>query len=212
MSIDREEAEMKWQQYQVDVPAGTRGRLAVERFTVTAADSKRDAMYAAIHGDRRFVPPGTYTRLVTLNSFYDPIMSDTPDEIRDHYQPIQRAVGKCLITGLGLGVVANGMLLNKNVERVTCIEISSDVIELVAPHWKGRWGDRFEVICADALQWKPPKGSVFDVVWHDIWPGICSENLAEMATLHRRYAKRCGWQGSWAKELCQLARRRGGCG
>lgn len=203
---------MKWKQYQVDVPVGTSGNYAVQRFTVTPADSKHDATMAAIHGDRRFVPPGTYTRLRTLNGFADTIMSDTPDEIMDHYQPIHRAVGKCLITGLGLGVVANGMLLNKDVERVTCIEISSDVIELVAPHWKSRWGDRFDVICDDALEWKPPKASVFDVVWHDIWPGICSSNLTEMATLHRRYGKRCGWQGSWAKELCQWARRRGGCG
>lgn len=200
---------MTWREFQVDVPEGKQGGFAVERFTVSEDGSRLDALRSAMHGSSRHVPPGTYTRLASTRGWRDVIMSDTPDEIRDHYEPISRANGKCLVNGLGLGVVANGMLKNPNVVSVTCIEISPDVIALVAPHWKSRWGDRFQVICADAMEWKPPKWAVFDIVWHDIWPGICSDNLSQMATLHRRYAQKCGWQGSWGKELCRSARRRG---
>lgn len=194
---------MDWTRYKVDVPEGSQGNFAVKRFSVSEGDFKMNVLINAMHGSSRYVPPGTYTKLAQVSGWRDTIMSDTPDEIRDHYEPIRRAVGRCLVNGLGLGVVANGMLMNPEVEKVTCIEISQDVINLVAPHWKARWGNRFEVICADALEWKPPKGSVFDVVWHDIWVGICSDNLKDMATLHRRYGKRCGWQGSWAKALCK---------
>ena len=192
-----------WKKYQVDVPEGVSGDFAVERFTVSEEESSLDALRNAIHGSSRYALAGTYTRLRQTTGWRDVVMSDTRDEIFDHYEPIRRAEGRCLVNGLGLGVVANGMLMNKNVERVTCIEVSQDVIDLVAPHWIARWGDRFAVICADALEWKPPKGSVFDVVWHDIWIGICSDNLKDMEVLHRRYGKRCGWQGSWAKSLCK---------
>lgn len=194
---------MDWTKYQVDVPEGVSGEFAIERFTVSEEESARDALRNAIHGSSRYTRPGKYTRLRQTTGWRDVVMSDTCDEIMDHYDPIRRAKGRCLVNGLGLGVVANGMLMNPDVERVTCIEISQDVIDLVAPHWAARWGDRFEVVCADAMTWKPPKGSVFDVVWHDIWIGICSDNLKDMAVLHRRYGKRCGWQGSWAKLLCK---------
>lgn len=194
---------MDWKKYQVDVPEGASGGFAVKRFTVSEDESRLDAMRNAFHGSSRYTRPGTYTWLRQTTRWRDAIMSDTRDEILDHYEPIRRATGRCLVNGLGLGVVANGMLMNPDVKQVTCIEISQDVINLVAPHWMARWGDRFEVICADAITWKPPKGFVFDVVWHDIWIGICSDNLKDMAVLHRQYGKRCGWQGSWAKALCK---------
>ena len=65
-----------------------------------------------------------------------------------------------------------------------------------------------EIIEADAYLYQPPKGIRYSVVWHDIWPDLCEDNLKEMGTLHRRYGKRCDWQGSWGKELLRHHRRR----
>ena len=195
----------QFEKYKVDVPEGKKNSYSVKRFTVSQEQSDRDVLRAMINGSGRYVPPGDYTMLVYGNS--STIMSDTPDEIRDHLEPIRKAYGKCLVNGLGLGVVINGMLLNHEVEEVTCIEISPEVIELVAPHWQNRWGDRFKCICANAMDWKPPKGSMFNVVWHDIWPNICSDNLNDMIKLHRKYGCRCKWQGSWARPLCEHLRK-----
>jgi len=79
------------------------------------------------------------------------------------------------------------------------IELSEDVIKLVEPHLKERWGERLTVIHANALIWQPPKGAKYDMVWHDIWPTICTDNKETMTTLHRRYGRRAKWQGSWAR-------------
>jgi spermidine synthase len=135
-------------------------------------------------------------------------MSDTVDEIRDHLGPIRRATGKCLVNGLGLGMVLQGMLNKPEVEHVTAIEISPDVIALVAPHYQERFGDRLTIIQADALVWRPSKGTRFNVVWHDIWDDMSEDNLPDMHKLHRSYGRRCDWQGSWGRDIIEANHRR----
>lgn len=201
--------------YQVDVPEGCRSTMRVERFTVSPEDAQFDALRALLSssGGGRSTPAGTYTRLVQdrghSRAFASVLMSDTPSEIRDHWAPIREARrlgGHCLVNGLGLGVVV-GAMLKAGAARVTAVESSKDVIALVAPHYRSRYGSRFEVIHADALSWRPTPRTRFTVVWHDIWGSICADNLGEMTTLHRAYGRRCHWQGSWCKRECQQHRR-----
>ena len=190
-------------QWQVNIPEGTSGAWTIQKFTVSATDAKFESMRAAFNGGRG-VPEGSYTRLTYRDNV---IMSDTPDEMRDHLTAIyeaHRRGGNILVNGLGLGMVAQAMLEKNNVETVTVIELSSDVISLVAPHLD----KRITVINADAYTWTPPKGAKYTVAWHDIWPDLCTDNLEEMSKLHRKYGRRCGWQGSWGKELLQYHKRR----
>jgi spermidine synthase len=135
-------------------------------------------------------------------------MSDTPAELEDMYYFVYHAKGKVLINGLGLGAAVQAVLSKPEVEHVTVIEISEDVIKLVADHYLKRYGDRLTIIHADALTWQPPKGQKFDTVWHDIWDSICTDNLEEMGRLHRRYGKRAAWQASWCREQCEYYRGR----
>ena len=61
------------------------------------------------------------------------IMSNTPAEVNDHYKFIQKAQGKVLIGGLGLGMVLKCLLDKKDVMKVVVVEQSPDVIKLL-PH------------------------------------------------------------------------------
>jgi len=192
------------EKYKVGLPEGQQGNWCVERFTVSKDDAKFDALRSIVKGHGRCVPSGTYTRLTRNGSFMNnTIMSDTPDEIRDHLAPIHRATGHCLINGLGLGVVLQAMLEKPEVEHVTVVEIAPEVIALVAPHYQQIYGDRLTVIQANALEYKPPKGQRYNVAWHDIWDNLCTDNLSEIHTLHRKYGWRCDWQGSWCRELLE---------
>ena len=187
---------MTWELFEKStVPEGRAGDWVVERFTVSEEDEKFGAMRAAFSftSRGRYVPAGTYTRLrrggVT-------VMSDTPDEMRDHVAPVRIAHSSVLINGLGLGMAAQAVLRRTDVTDVTVIEKSADVIALVAPHIADA---RLTVIEADAFEWKPPKGKRYAVVWHDIWDYICGDNAAEMTTLKRRYGRRADWQGCWCE-------------
>jgi hypothetical protein len=82
------------------------------------------------------------------------------------------------------------------------IEINQDIIDLVEPLLVDRWGhDRVRVVRADALT-APLSDDRWSVVWHDIWPNICSSNLPEMKRLTEAYSRSCEWQGCWNEEIC----------
>ncbi len=187
------------EEYKVSIPEGRSGDWEVSRFTVGKLNEDPKRLYYALHG--RDVPEGTYTRLTHGGSV---VMSDTPMEVRDHLEVvgyINKFGGYVLINGLGLGVVLKAALACPKVVHIEVVEVSEDVIKLVAPTYQG--DPRLTIHHADAFTFQPPKDITWTIVWHDIWDTICSDNLAEMAKLHRKYGHRvAGWQGSWSKELC----------
>ncbi len=189
-------------EYKVNIPEGKSGDWEVKCFTVTEEQAKFDQMRGMFHGGR-YTPAGTYTSIQRNGKI---IMSDTPNEIGDHHGIIRMARGKVLINGLGIGMVLGAILEKSEVTHVTVIELSRDVISLVGNHYKQKYGDKVTIICADAFTWKSPKNMRYGAVWHDIWDDICSDNLPEMAKLHRKYGKCCDWQDSWAKYQCKKGR------
>jgi hypothetical protein len=72
------------------------------------------------------------------------------------------------------------------------------------PTWKP--GNEAE---GKGFNWKTKQ--MFDTIYFDIWPTISTDNLAEMATLNRRFARRLnpgGWRGSWMEDSLKYDRRR----
>ena len=199
-----------YEHYKIDVPEGQSRDWRVEKFEVTEEDAKFERLRSAIAFGARCipVPVGHYTRLMCGAGFGALVMSDTPAEIEDHIDAIHFAEGEVLVNGLGLGVVAQAMLKKPEVDKLTVIELSLDVIQLVGDHYLSRFGERLEIINANAFTWNPPKGMHYDVVWHDIWNAICADNLPGMHRLHRRYGRRADWQGSWCRAECEWQRDR----
>jgi len=183
----------------VDIPEGEDGEWKVQRFVISKEESNFSQM-RAVFRPREYVRPGRYTRLTRNGGV---VMSDTDSERYDHLMPVHMSHGKILINGLGIGIVLNACLRRPNVEHTTVVDISPEVIRLVGPHYQKLYGDRLTIICADALTWRPKRGTRYGMVWHDIWDTICGDNLPEMTKLHRSYGQRTEWQGSWQKEMCR---------
>lgn len=184
----------------VTVPEGKSSNWSVQRYTVGRKELGlfnlrliRDGQY------RRIVPPGTYTRLCQGG---DVVMTDTPAESHEHARLLRAARGSVLLNGLGLGFCLAAILRKSDIDAITVIEKSSDVIALVAPHIAD---NRVTIINADALEWRPKKGVRFDVVWHDIWTNVMNSDDKPIATkLRRAYGPRCGWQSCWSEEYANL--------
>ena len=176
----------------VEIPEASSGPWKIEKFTVS--DKDIGTFRLAMQG--RYLPAGTYPRLVHRNRGV--VMSDTPAEKSDHYDFVRRAKGHVLINGLGIGMCLNAVLKKHDVEKATVVEIDADVIALSGETYLS--DPRVEIINCSAFDYIPPKGIRYGAVWHDIWDSICEDNLEEMATLHRKYGRRCDWQGSWCKE------------
>ena len=111
-----------------------------------------------------------------------------------------------MVHGLGLGVCLQALASRPEVEHVLVIEKSEDVRALVAPHYRTMFGDKVQIDLGDAFTWRP-QALRFDFAWHDIWDDLCTDNLEEMATLHRRFGRRVMYQDSWGKGLLQRQRR-----
>lgn len=186
--------------YKVTVPEGVSGDWKVVHDSMDATGS----MMSFLKGRGRGVPEGKYTRLLHGGEV---VMSDTPDEYSDHYEPIYQAKGHCLVNGLGIGMVLQAMARKPEVTKVTVIELSPDVIKLVAPHYLTMFPEKVEIIEADAFAYTPPKGIRYGCVWHDVWSTMCEDHLPEMHKLHRKYGRRTDWQGSWGRTLIELRKR-----
>lgn len=143
------------------------------------------------------VKRGTYTGLYHGGKI---IMSDTPARMRDRRRALVAAQGDILINGLGIGMYLYNCALKRSVGHITVVEISAEVLALVAPWYKERFGDRITFINDDALEYKPSRGTRFGFVWHDIWPTISADNWPDMKLLHRKYGKRCNNQKSWCRD------------
>ena len=185
---------------EIDVPDGKSGDWEVSTFVVKEQEfSQRISMMKYNRG----VPAGTYKRLTRNGQV---IMSNTPDEISDFRCFVRKAEGSILVNGLGLGVLLKALLNKPEVTEVTVIEKSPDVIKLVSETYLK--DSRVAIINADAFDYKPPKGKVYNAVWHDIWDNICADNLDEMKKLTRKYGRVANYQESWCRCRCEQQRKR----
>lgn len=183
----------------VAVPVGKAGEWSVEELTITQEQASWSEVRAAVKGDPDLVvAAGSYKLLKCGNNI---VMSNTQMEINSNLEFIERARGNVLINGLGLGMVLTAILDNPEVERVTVIEISEDVIALVAPTYQDH--PKLTIINESAFQYEPPANEHYDVVWHDIWPEINPDNVDEMDTLIEKYRQRCDWQDAWKMRECE---------
>ena len=201
-----------WDDYQVDVPEGESGRWKIRR-----CEAKKDDLSLFVFNMKagsRSIPPETQYTELTRDG--ETIMTDTPAEIRDHYEffrnirylKTETYSPTVLIHGLGLGMAVNGAFMS-GAGHVTVVEKSPDVIRLVGPYWKTKYGDRLKIIEGDAYTWQPEVGQRWAVVWHDIWDNLSTDNLVGMSKLHRRFGRRCVcWQGSWCVDVLRARQRK----
>lgn len=193
------------ERFKVNIPKGKSGDWRIEQFTVEDGIQLWRLQQTGRVGPK---PGETYTRLIR-DKAYDPMMSDTPDEIWDLvgvYLALKEFwVSHVLINGLGLGVVLKMALAQPHIQHIDVVEIEPDVIKLVAPSYDD---PRVQIHQADAYTIAWPKGYGWSLAWHDIWPDICTDNLEGIGKLHRRYGRRTQWQGSWQREYLRYLRRR----
>jgi len=207
-----------WQQFQVpEVPDFRDGDWEVTVIEKTQAQVDRQKampfFFMSFDGGEeprgREVPAGTYKKL-QHHGRQTIVMSDTPAEIRDH-KPLFDAVEdaddpRVLLMGLGLGVTIKACF-ELGASHIDVVEIDPVVIAHNGTFWRDIYGDRLNIIEDDAKTWKPEKGQAWDIAWFDIWDTISGDNLPEMGTLHRRFARRAPWRGSWCHDLVRSLRR-----
>ena len=175
----------------------------------TEAGTEREFREAEEHGldVHSVVPPGDYICLrVLYDGVWTPVMTDTPAEYEDHADLFEHARGRVLLHGLGLGCALSALLTNPEVEHVDVVDANADVIDMVAPYYRGHPVTIHHASCVDKV-W--PDDARWDYVWHDIWTHVTEENLDDATAEHgisytrlaQLFADRADRQGAWAFDL-----------
>lgn len=104
----------------------------------------------------------------TLNqSAGEPVMDDTPREIKRHMPILLRGHGRILVSGLGMGCVIRGLLAKSEVEHVDVVEIDRAILERFGPEFDGDPRVTLHHDDAEAIRW--PARTRWDFAWHDVW-------------------------------------------
>ncbi len=140
-----------------------------ELFLYDAPDFSKDIIVPKI---------GFFTGKVTFPTFYEgvvPWMSVCPSEINSMKVQMEKAHGKVLVLGCGLGYYQYVVSQKENVESVTIVEISEEIAEIfrenILPHFPRK--DKVEIVTADAIKYMDEvRDGDYDFVFADIWEGI----------------------------------------
>lgn len=95
-------------------------------------------------------------------------MTDFPIEQLQCRDSLKRMRGRVLVGGLGLGLAANWLARRKSVSEIVVVEISKDVVNLVAPHIIDPRGV-VKVVRSDLRQYLRSKPGRFSWAFYDIW-------------------------------------------
>lgn len=135
-------------------------------------------------GFRCTVPNGKYIRLFDT-SINDCVMSNTKMEERTNMNFVTKAHGNILVAGLGIGMIILPIQDNEDVKSITIVEKNEEVIELILSQLK--FNSKVNVIHDDIFNYKPPRGTKFDVIYFDIWNYVNQDIYEEMKELKRKY-------------------------
>ena len=177
------------------IKEGEVGDWSIKHFEIDEQAANFANLRQMFGGYSRPVREGWYTGL--YHKMRGVVMSDTPAEVGDLWEFKMKVKTtkpcKVHISGLGLGICAE--YAARNGSHVEVVEIDKDVISLVGKRLMEMYPQNLNIIQADALTWKPLQDQRYDIVWHDIWDNICTDDLTEHTVLSRRFARRTAWQG-----------------
>ncbi len=103
-----------------------------------------------------------------------PWVSVCPSEINSMEIDVDKAHGRCLVLGLGLGYYRYIISHSEKVKSITIVEISEKIIELfkeyILPQFE--YKDKIKIVHMDAIEYmKTVERDEYDYCYADIWEG-----------------------------------------
>lgn len=96
-------------------------------------------------------------------------MVDDPPHLWSMQDYARNSAGRVLVAGLGLGLVVHELLNNIDVDYITVVEKSKDVIDLISPLLPKAENVKFEIINDDFYVFINETNKRFDRIIIDLW-------------------------------------------
>jgi len=132
---------------------------------------------SGISGDFKVVDGDDTVLYQNIGGKWMNIMDNSDIEATQASAFLSTATGDVLLAGLGIGMVLEPLVNNRNVTSITIIEKYQEVIDLVSPHIVSSKSIR--IINDDLYTWSPDKN--YDVAWFDsyVYPQDGNEPLGD---------------------------------
>lgn len=172
----------------------TLGAYSVETLNISPKEAELQNLRCIINNrPEQMIEAGQFKVLKENGEIW---MSNTLMEIKTHQKAISRAKGNILVAGLGLGMFLTAIKDKKEINKITVIEKSKEVIELIGKYYQDK---KIEIINADIFQYQTKEK--FDFIWLDIWSDICNNNLEKMELLKNKFSKNSKDILCWSEEI-----------
>lgn len=193
-------------QIKINIPDGRKGKWEVQTFTLSESQASLHNLSESRGLNRRIEPGIPYKRLMRYDgeNISTLVMTNTPAEVWDLVPFIEKAFGKVLIFGLGLGMVVQELLEKPEIESITVIEIDAELIDFVGAYYTNL-SPKVKVLQGDALTYH--NNNSYDAIWFDIWDIISEDNLEEMQFLKKKWRKNSHIRMCWAEKECRRLQR-----
>lgn len=157
----------------------TLGSYELEHFTINNID---DSIRLGIPLNKTFV------RLIDNSLKVNKcVMSNTPMEEYTNREFVLNAFGDVLIGGLGIGLIIMSLQDKENVNSITVVEKSKDIIDMITSQLK--FNNKVTIINDDVFTYKPGN-KAYDCIYMDVWNYINSDIYNdEMLPLINKYEK-----------------------
>lgn len=193
------------------VPDGKYGKWVIDSFTVKDNLSlfMQNARYVRDGFPEFVVRSGDYRRLLLIDKTMPQggciVMSNTPMELMTCRVSVDKAKGRVLVGGLGMGIVLEAMLRKPEVEQIVVVERDAQLLRLVGKHYRKE--PKIKLVQCDLFEYEPD--GKFDFGWYDIWNDVSDGNLDSMSKLKAKFKSRVKSQACWAENLCKRMARMG---
>lgn len=178
------------------------GKTEIRKFEVTEAEIPN------------YTPPGMYTGLFINDKLW---LSDSLDERFDQLYFINKVIAegseRILITGLGLGMVIEGLVrLAPCVKHITVIEDDFWAFRMAGSYYADilrEKGIDYHFVHADAWDWCKSQSyrmPFIEAAWHDIWINKGNHLVTEHAEMKDSYANLVvpgGFQMCWGEQYLE---------
>jgi hypothetical protein len=190
----------------IKIPEQAIGEYAIKHLHYKAGPIARSNMRTAIIGGQSESPlefdrPTQWHELVYEGGTW---MTDLPIEQQQHDNELEPMTeGDILVGGLGLGYAATILAARPDVNRVTVVEISPEVIALVQPYLKDPDG-KIEVVQADLLDYldRDALDTMYDWCFYDIWQRDGVTTFLDTVIPLRRMSCENGWASDDENVIC----------
>lgn len=145
------------------IPAGSKGGVVFKHVQHSASEAY---VVGALRNELRTTDP-----MVQMDIDGVGWMFDTLHEKWMNRTTVIHARGDVLLGGLGMGMILWPILAKRSVRTVTVIENNQDVVDYILPTLAAAKGiDKLQVVMADAREYEPEPGQLFDYIWLDCVP------------------------------------------